>query len=61
MAVREGEVVPGHGPGRGCYLCRDPECAKKAVRGAQISRALKGKALAPPLERLLTWLASPSA
>ena len=37
LSVREGEVVSGSGPGRGCYLCRDPECAKKAVQGRRIA------------------------
>jgi predicted RNA-binding protein YlxR (DUF448 family) len=60
MAVRNGEVVPGRGPGRGCYLCRDPECAKKAVRFGHIARALKGKSQGPPLDRLLQWLVPPS-
>ena len=57
LSTRGGEVVPGPGPGRGCYLCRDPECARKAVKGGQIGRALKGRAPAPGLERVLGWFA----
>ena len=57
LSVRGAEVGPGPGPGRGCYVCRDPECAKKAVQGRQIARALKGRAPEPTLDRLLGWLA----
>jgi len=57
LSVREGEVTPGPGPGRGCYVCRDPECAKKAVHGRRIARALRGRAPEPALDRLLGWLA----
>jgi uncharacterized protein len=55
--VRGAEVAPGPGPGRGCYICRDPECARKAVKAGQIARALRGLGEGPALDRLLGWLA----
>ena len=30
----------GKKPGRGAYVCRDPECLKKAIRSKALSRAL---------------------
>ncbi|HWE23550.1 MAG TPA: YlxR family protein [Myxococcales bacterium] len=57
LSVQGEEVVPGPGPGRGCYICRTPECARKAVEKRQIARALKGRASGPQLDRLLRWLA----
>jgi predicted RNA-binding protein YlxR (DUF448 family) len=57
LAALEGEAVPGKGkPGRGCWICFDPACAEKAVKGGQIARAFKGKAKAPTLERLREWI-----
>ena len=56
MSVRGAELVTGPGPGRGCYVCRDPDCAKKAVKGGRIARALKGRVAEPALDRLLGWL-----
>ncbi|TMA39473.1 MAG: DUF448 domain-containing protein [Deltaproteobacteria bacterium] len=61
VADGSGEAVPGLGkPGRGCWLCRDARCAREAVRTRAIPRALKGKAAAPPLDRLLGWVGSGS-
>jgi predicted RNA-binding protein YlxR (DUF448 family) len=54
-----GQVVPDPDkrvPGRGCSICRDPSCARVAVKGRQISRALRGKAPDPAIDRLLSWL-----
>ena len=30
----------GKAPGRGAYLCRDPECLRKAVRSRALERSL---------------------
>src|SRR5689334_11632649 len=58
LVAEGGAAVPGRGkPGRGCWICRDPECAKRALKTGQIPRALKGKAAAPTLDRLLEWMA----
>ena len=57
LSVRGTEVVPGPGLGRGCYICRVPECARKALERRQIARALKGRAPEPQLDRLLGWFA----
>jgi len=59
LVAAENEVVPDPHkrlPGRGCSLCRDPECARKAVKGKQISRALRGNAPEPAIEAVLRWL-----
>jgi predicted RNA-binding protein YlxR (DUF448 family) len=57
LVAEGGRVVPGAGkPGRGCWLCRDPDCARKALKSGQIPRALKGKAAAPDLAALLEWI-----
>jgi len=62
LVAEEGQAVPGQGrPGRGCWLCRDPGCAKAALKTGQIPRALKGKAAAPMLDRLLQWMAEGAA
>ena len=39
-----GEVnldLTGRMPGRGAYLCPDPECLKKAIRSKALSRSLE--------------------
>lgn len=39
----EGEISidpRGKKPGRGAYVCRDPECLKKAIRSRALGRAL---------------------
>jgi predicted RNA-binding protein YlxR (DUF448 family) len=57
LVAETGETVPGAGkPGRGCWLCRDERCAREALKTRAIVRALKGKAAAPTLERLLGWM-----
>jgi predicted RNA-binding protein YlxR (DUF448 family) len=57
LVAEGGAVVPGRGkPGRGCWMCREPECARRALKTGQIPRALKGKAAAPTLDRLLEWM-----
>ena len=43
-------------PGRGCSICRDPKCAAAAVKGQRISRALRGRAKDPAIDRVLQWL-----
>jgi len=45
-AVRSPEGVisldfRGKSPGRGAYVCRDPQCLKKAVRSKALERALE--------------------
>src|SRR4051812_37718933 len=57
LVAEAGEAVPGRGrPGRGCWLCRNGQCAAAAVKGGQIGRALRGKAKGPALDRLLLWI-----
>ena len=39
-----GEVsldLTGRKPGRGAYVCRDPECLKKAIRSKALDRSLE--------------------
>ena len=57
LVAENGETAPGLGrPGRGCWICRDEGCAREALRRREIPRALKGKAAAPTLDRLLGWM-----
>ena len=57
LVGENGEAVPGQGkPGRGCWICPAEKCAREAVRKGEIPRALKGKAAAPTLDRLLGWM-----
>ena len=57
LVAEGGLAVPGAGkPGRGCWLCRDEGCARKALKTGQIPRALKGKAEAPEAAALLGWI-----
>ena len=61
LVIRAGEVLPDpekRMPGRGCSICRDPECARKAIKTRQIGRALRGGAPDPAIDRLLSWLAA---
>ena len=40
----EGEVsldATGKKPGRGAYVCRDPECLKRAIKQRQLERQLQ--------------------
>ncbi len=58
LVAEDGQAVPGlYRPGRGCWLCRDEKCARDALKKGAIPRALKGKAAAPELARLLGWIA----
>lgn len=44
LRTTEGEIVldaTGRKNGRGAYLCKDPECFKKAVKSKGLERALK--------------------
>ena len=57
LVAEGGETAPGAGkPGRGCWVCRDVGCVKEALRRREIPRALKGKAAAPTVDRLLEWM-----
>lgn len=41
---KEGEVsidLKGKAPGRGAYVCHDPECLKKALRSKALARSLE--------------------
>ena len=52
----EGEVsldFKGKAPGRGAYLCRNPECLKRAVKGRAIERAFSTQIPSEVYERLL--------
>ncbi len=42
----------GKQPGRGAYVCRDPDCLKKAVRSRALERALEAPIPPEVLERL---------
>ena len=61
LAAVDGQVQAGKSAGRGCYLCRSEDCARKALKTGQIARALKGRAADPALDRLLAWIGSPPA
>lgn len=44
VRTADGEVkvdLTGKANGRGAYLCRDPECLRKALKGHSLKRALK--------------------
>ena len=57
LVAENGETAEGLGkPGRGCWICRDAGCAREVLRRREIPRALKGKAAAPTLDRLLGWM-----
>ena len=43
---KEGEIsldLYGKKPGRGAYICRDPECLRKAEKGKRLERAFSMK------------------
>jgi predicted RNA-binding protein YlxR (DUF448 family) len=62
LVAVDGEAVPGAGqPGRGCWVCFDPACAEKSVKGGHIARAMKGKARGPTLDRLREWIMAPGS
>ena len=44
----------GKAPGRGAYLCRDPQCLKKAVKSRALERALSAAIPQEVYERLLS-------
>ncbi|MBO7564887.1 MAG: YlxR family protein [Clostridiales bacterium] len=59
VATPDGKVTvdpTGRLPGRGAYVCHDPECMKKAVENCQFDRGLHVKvdpeAIKPDLEKL---------
>jgi predicted RNA-binding protein YlxR (DUF448 family) len=57
LVAENGESAAGFGKsGRGCWICRAEKCAREALRRREIPRALKGKAAAPTLDRLLGWM-----
>lgn len=33
----------GKAPGRGAYICGNPDCLTKALKGERLSRALRGQ------------------
>ena len=37
-------------PGRGCYVCPDPECIKIALRKGRVQRALNRNAVVLPTD-----------
>ena len=52
----EGETVldlTGKKSGRGAYVCRHPECMKRAIRQKQLERQL-GISLTPEINEMLT-------
>jgi uncharacterized protein len=62
VAAEGGVAVPGKGkPGRGCWVCKEEQCAKVAVKTGQFGRAFKGKAKGPALDRLLDWIGGPGS
>ncbi len=44
----------GKAPGRGAYLCRDPQCLKKAAKSRALERALSAAIPPEVYERLLS-------
>lgn len=44
----------GKAPGRGAYLCRDPQCLKKSVKSRALERALSTAIPQEVYERLLS-------
>jgi len=45
----------GHQPGRGAYLCRQPECWQKILAGNQLEHALKTKITSENREQLAEY------
>lgn len=59
VATPDGKVTvdpTGRFPGRGAYVCHDPECMKKAVENCQFDRGLHVKvdpeSIKPDLEKM---------
>lgn len=51
----EGEISldpVGKKPGRGAYICRDPECLKKARKGKRLEKSLECEISAEIYDRL---------
>jgi len=51
----DGEIsldTTGKKPGRGAYMCSDPECLKRAVKSKALSRAFKSAIPDDVLEEL---------
>ena len=49
----------GKANGRGAYLCRNPECLKRAVKANALERAFSAKVPDAVIERLSKELAAP--
>lgn len=49
----------GKANGRGAYLCRNPECLKRAVKANALERAFSAKVPDEVIERLSKELAAP--
>ena len=52
----QGEIhmdLKGKSPGRGAYVCRDPDCLKKAVRSRALARGLSAEIPQEVMELLL--------
>lgn len=57
----EGEIsldTRGKKPGRGAYICPDPECLRKAVKSRALDRALEMKIPDEVMERLAASMES---
>jgi hypothetical protein len=48
----------GKSPGRGAYICRDPECLKRAIKSKALSRAFKAAIPVEIMDTLNTEIAS---
>lgn len=58
LRTPEGEVLPdttGKRPGRGAYLCSNPECWEKGVKKGRLERSLKVKLSQADRERLSSF------
>ena len=52
---KEGEIsvdLYGKKPGRGAYICNNPECLKKAIKNRGLERSLKSQIPAEVSDRL---------
>ena len=58
---KEGEIFldpSGRANGRGAYICKDPECLKKAIKTKALNRAFKVEVSDEVYEKLLAELES---
>ena len=58
---KEGEIFldpSGRANGRGAYICKDPECLKKAIKTKTLNRAFKVEVSDEVYEKLLAELES---